>query len=145
MATSPAVPLNANGYVDFTDRSTQFRNNLDRAAAYLSYPVGKRFLPMGGFQYGSDTASNLTKFHSKGAFADGVFFVSEQVAAGVRYDWFHPNTARLNTQWAVTPYVNLAFQNGLQEIAEYQHRDFQLDAVNHRQNDTFQARLIFIK
>jgi hypothetical protein len=30
-------------------------------------------------------------------------------------------------------------------IAEYQHRDFQLDSVNHRQNDTFQARLIFIQ
>jgi hypothetical protein len=124
---------------------TEFRNNFDRTAVYLSYPLGKRFLPLGGFNYGSDTAANLTKFNSKAAFADGVFFVSEKVAAGVRYDYFHPNTVKLNTQWAVTTYVNIAFQNGLQVIADYQHRDFQLDAVNHRQNDTVQARLIFIK
>jgi len=51
----------------------------------------------------------------------------------------------LNTQWAITPYVNIPLQNGFQVIAEYQHRDFQLNATNHRQNDTFQARVIFIK
>ena len=41
--------------------------------------------------------------------------------------------------------ANVAFQDGFQIIAEYQHRDFQLDATHHRQNDTFQTRLIFIK
>jgi hypothetical protein len=130
---------------DLTTRRTLFRNNLDRTAAYLSYPVGKRFLPQGGFQYGHDTLPDLTKFTSKGAFLEGVFFVSEHVASGIRYDWFHPNTAKLNTQWAITPYVSVALEDGFQMIAEYQHRDFQLDAVNHRQNDSFQARLIFIK
>jgi hypothetical protein len=131
--------------VDFSDPATQFRNDFDRTGAYLSYPVGKKFLPLGGFQYGSDTAANHSTFHSKGAFLDGVVFVTEEVTAGFRYDYFHPNTAKTNKQWAVTPYINIAFQNGLQLIAEYQHRDFELDAVNHRKNDTFQARLIFIK
>src|SRR5216110_3305518 len=45
------------------------------------------------------------------------------------------------TQWAITPYVSIPLQNGFQIIAEYQHRDFQLNATNHRQNDTFQARI----
>jgi hypothetical protein len=144
--TDPVTKTPCSGEdVDFTNPATQFRNNFDRTAAYLSYPLGKKFLPQGSFSYGSDTAADHSKFHSKGAFADGVFFLTDEIVAGVRYDWFHPNTARLNTQWAITPYVNIAFQNGLQVIAEYQHRDFQLDAVNHRKNDTVQARLIFIK
>jgi outer membrane protein TolC len=65
----------------------------------------------------------------------------------VRYDWYKPKYAAstFNTQWAITPYVNIPLQNGFQVIAEYQHRDFQLTASSHRQNDTFQARIIFIK
>ena len=100
---------------------------------------------MGGFDYGRDTNSNLTKFTSKGAFADGVFYLNRYVTAGFRYDWYHPNTTKFNTQWAVTPYVNIPLWNGFQVIAEYSHRDFQMDATNHRQNDTLQARIIFIK
>jgi hypothetical protein len=41
--------------------------------------------------------------------------------------------------------VNIPLQNGFQVIAEYQHRNFQLNSTNSRQNDTFQARMIFIK
>jgi hypothetical protein len=99
----------------------------------------------GGFQWGRDTLPTLAKFDSKGAFGKGVFFLSHYVTTGFRYDWFHPNIAKLNTQWAVTPYVNISLLNGMQMIAEYQHRNFQVSAINHRQNDTFQARLIFIK
>ena len=139
---------------DFTNASA-FRNNFDRVAAYASYPVGKYFLPMGGFDYGRDTipvnpaafpvVSGLTKFDSRGAFGEGVFFIKPFLTAGFRYDRFHPNMAKLNTQWAITPYVNIPLRNGFQIIAEYQHRDFQLNALNNRQNDTFQARVIFIQ
>ncbi len=130
---------------DFTNRSTQFRNNLDRMAAYASYPLGRHFLPMAGFQYGRDTNSNLTKFDSKGAFADGAYSLGQYVTAGLRYDWYHPNFTKRNTQWAFTPYVNIALLNGVQVIGEYTRRDFQLDTINHRKNDTLQIRLIFIK
>ena len=129
---------------DFTAEGGAFRNNFDRVALYGSYPVGKRFLPMGGFQWGRDTNPDLTKFNSRGVFVDGVVFINQYVTGGVRYDWFHPKVLASNTQWAVTPYVNLAMLNGAQVIAEYQHRSFQLDPVNHRQNDTLQVRLIFI-
>ncbi|MBZ5500634.1 MAG: hypothetical protein LAN59_00135 [Acidobacteriia bacterium] len=150
--------LCAGSLVDMTDRSTLFRNNLDRVAAYASYPIGKHFLPMGGVSYGRDSTpltydlsgtgaavTSLRHFDSKGAFAEGVYHVGQYVTTGFRYDWFHPNFDKHNTQWAVTPYVNIALLNGFQVIAEYQHRDFQLDLVHHRQNDTFQARLIFVK
>jgi hypothetical protein len=138
---------------DFTPDSA-FENNFDRVAVYGSYPVGK-FLPMAGYQFGRDhiplspaafPANNaLTTFKSNGLFAEGAYPLSQYVTAGLRYDRFHPNTARLNRSWAVTPYVSVPFQNGFQLIAEYQHRDFQLDASHNRQNDTFQVRVIFIQ
>jgi hypothetical protein len=138
---------------DFTEASA-FKNSFDRVAVYGSYPYGK-LLPMAGYQFGRDdipvsaaafpTNPAIDKFSSTGAFAEGTYSVNQFVAAGVRYDHFHPNTSRLNTQWAITPYISIPLQNGFQIIAEYQHRDFQLDASNHRQNDMFQVRVIFIQ
>ncbi len=130
------------------------RNSFNRSAFYGSYPIGK-LLPAAGFQYGSDsipvTASTfptnpaLTTFASQSAFADAAYTISENATVGLRYDWFHPNTAKLNTQRAITPYLNIPLNNGLQFIAEYQRRDFQLDATHNRHNDTFQVRFICIQ
>jgi hypothetical protein len=151
-STSPFGTV-GNTNFDFTP-ATAFRNNFDRFAVYASYPIGKRFLPMAGFQYGRDTApvnpatfptGGLLKFNSKGAFVEGAYSISQYVTAGVRYDWYRPRYPLFNRQWAITPYVNIPMQNGFQFIAEYQHRDFQLNATNNRQNDTFQIRFIFIK
>src|SRR5262249_754054 len=117
-----------NTQFDYTD-ATGFRNNFDRVALYGSYPIGKYFLPMGGFQYGRDdipvrpttftTGDELTKFDSKGAFIDGAFFLGGLATTGIRYDWFHPNTARLNEQWALTPYVNIPVGNGFHIMPDY--------------------------
>jgi hypothetical protein len=155
---SSSEPFGAVGNIDFDFSSaTAFRNNFDRVGFYASYPLGKHFLPQGGFQYGRDTTPvsaatfpvnpALKKFDSKGAFVDGSWAFNDYLTAGARYDWWKPKyaTATFNTQWAITPYVNIPLQNGFQIIAEYQHRDFLLNATNHRQNDTFQARVIFIK
>lgn len=145
-AASTSAPFGAVGNSDFDfSKGSAFRNNFNRYAVYASYPLGKHFLPQGGFNYGQDTNPNGTRFNSKGAFADGAYAFNEYLTAGVRYDWFRPKYPALNTQWAVTSYVNVPLQNGVQIIAEYQHRNFQLNAANYRQNDTFQARLIFIK
>jgi hypothetical protein len=155
---SASAPFGSIGNTDFDFSSaTAFRNNFDRVGAYASYPIGKRFLPQAGYQFGRDTVPvslttfptnpALKQFDSKGAFVDGSYAISDYVTAGARYDWYKPKyaSALFNTQWAITPYVNIPLQNGFQIIAEYQHRDFQLNATNHRQNDTFQARVIFIK
>jgi hypothetical protein len=138
---------------DFTPASA-FQNTFDRLAVYGSYPIG-RLLPSAGYQYGRDDTpvnpatfpanSALTRFTSNGVFADGAYTITDNFTAGIRYDRFHPNTAKLNTQWAITPYVNIPFNNGFQIIAEYQHRNFELDALHDRQNDTFQVRVIFIQ
>jgi hypothetical protein len=151
-------PFGTVGNVDFDlSSATAFRNNFDRVGVYASYPIGKHFLPQGGVQYGRDTTPvsaasfptnpALKHFDSKGAFAEGAWSFNDYLTFGTRYDWYKPKYAlsTFNTQWAITPYVNIPLQNGFQIIAEYQHRDFQLNASNHRQNDTFQARVIFIK
>jgi hypothetical protein len=147
-ASTVAAPYGEPGNTDFdfTDASA-FKNKFDRVAVYASYPVGKIFLPMAGFQYGKDTNPDGTRFESDGAFVDGAFTINEYFTAGARYDWFHPRTSTKNTQWAITPYVNIPLQNGLQLIGEFQHRDFQLAPAGtfHRKNDSFQLRLIFIQ
>ena len=143
---SASSPYGAAGNTEFDFSSgTAFRNNFERYGAYASYPIFKRFTPQAGFDYGRDTNPNGTKFDSKGAFAEGAYAFNEYVTAGFRYDWYRPRYPAPNTQWAVTPYVNVALQNGIQFIAEYQHRDFQLNTTNHRQNDLFQIRFIFIR
>ena len=122
---SAASPFGTVGNTDFDlSKATAFRNNFDRVALYASYPIGKRFLPQGGFQYGRDTTPvdpvafptipTPTKFDSKGAFAEGAFVFNQYLTAGVRYDWYKPKfaAATFNTQWAVTPYVNIPLQNG---------------------------------
>ena len=145
-APTPAEPFGTIGNTDFDfSKDTAFRNNFDRYAAYASYPIAKKFLPAAGFNYGRDTNPNGTKFNSKGAFVEGTYSFNQYASAGVRYDWYRPRYPAPNTQWAITPYVNIPLQNGLQFIAEYQHRDFEVNAANHRQNDTFQFRVIFIK
>jgi hypothetical protein len=151
-AATATAPFGTVGNTDFDfSANGAFRNNFDRWAVYASYPIGKKFLPQGGFQFGRDTVPpsatnpNFTKFDSKGAFAEGAYTINQYVTAGFRYDWFRPRYPALTGQWAVTPYVNIPLQNGFQFIAEYQHRDFQINATNHRQNDTLQIRLIFIK
>jgi hypothetical protein len=154
-AATASSPFGTVGNTDFDfSAPTAFRNNFDRFAVYAAYPLGKRFFPNAGFSYGRDTApvspatfptGGLLKFDSKGAFAEGAYVFNQYVTGGLRYDWFRPRYPALNTQWAITPYVNIPFQNGFQIIAEYQHRDFQINATNHRQNDALQIRLIFIK
>jgi hypothetical protein len=154
-AATATSPFGTVGNTDFDfSAPTAFRNDFDRFGAYAAYPIGKRFFPNAGFNYGRDTApvtpatfptGGLLKFDSKGAFVEGAYSFNQYVTGGFRFDWYRPRYPAPNTQWAVTPYVNIPLQNGLQFIAEYQHRDFQVNAANHRQNDTFQLRMIFIK
>ena len=145
-AASTAAPYGAVGNTDFDfTNATAFRNNFDRVGAYASYPMGQ-FVPSVGYQYGKDTSPGGSTFSSNGAFVEGTYLISKYATVGARYDWFRPNTSVESRQWAFTPYVNIPLQNGLQFIAEYQHRDFQLAPAGtvHRKNDSFQVRMIFI-
>ncbi len=123
-----------------------FRNNFDRVGAYVSYPMGQ-FVPSAGYQYRKDDSPDGTTFNSNGAFVEGTYLISKYATVGARYDWFRPITSVESRQWAFTPYINIPFQNGLQLIAEYTHRDFQIAPAGtvHRSNDSFQLWMIFIQ
>lgn len=148
-AQTAGAPYGAVGNTDFdfTDASA-FRNNFDRVGLYASYPIGAHFVPQAGYQWGKDDNPNGTTFNSNGAFVEGAYMINKYATVGARYDWFRPNTSvSHNKQWAFSPWVNVPLQNGLQLIAEYQRRDFELSPTGayHRQNDTFQMRVIFIQ
>ncbi len=145
--SSAAAPYGEAGNTDFDFTSASaFRNNFDRFGAYASYPIGKHFLPAVGYDYGKDTKPDGTKFSSNGLFVDGTYMINKYATVGMRYDRFRPNTSVNTKQWALTPYMNIPLQNGLQFIMEFQHRDFQIaPGTTHRKNDTFQLRLIYIQ
>lgn len=123
-----------------------FRNNFDRVGVYGSYPVAKPLLLLAGFQHGRDHLAAGGSFSSRGVFAEADFPLHEYVVPGVRYDWFDPATNKADNQmWGVTAFVNAPLQNGLQFIAEYQHKNVQRGLNPERKDDAFQIRFIFIK
>ena len=147
-AATAAAPYGTVGNTDFDfTNATAFRNDFDRIGLYASYPIGKHFLPQVGYQRGKDTNPDGTTFTSSGMFFEGAYSFSIYATVGARYDIFKPNDAVKSKQWAFTPYVNIPLQNGLQIIAEYQRRDFEISPAGayHRQNDTFQLRVIYIQ
>ena len=123
-----------------------FRNNFDRVAAYGSYPVLTKLHLLAGFQHGRDTLVSGGHFDSRGVFAEANVPFHQYATAGLRYDWFDPAVDKAkNEVWAVTPFVNVPLQNGLQFIAEYQHKKT-LRGINPAKiDDAFQIRFIFIK
>jgi len=112
-----ALPING-------DINNLFRNNLDRLAFYASYPVGSHFYGLAGFQHGRDHTVSGSTFTSRGVFAEADFPLGQYVTPGVRYDWFDPATTKdANELRGITTFVNVPLQNGVQAIAEYQHKN----------------------
>jgi predicted porin len=143
-------------YAGWLDLSTQvtatgtFQNTFQRYAVYGSYPVEKALF-LGGYQYGKDNSFDRVlnrvggDFNSSGVFAEGDYNVSEPLWLGVRYDWFDPATnVNDNRIQAITAIGNYSFDNGLQFIAEYQHKDSRKGAAGSQKDDAFQIRMIFI-
>lgn len=123
-----------------------FRNTFDRVGVYGSYPVVTRLLLLAGFQHGRDHIATGGIFTSRGVFAEADFPLHEYVTPGIRYDWFNgarnkPN----NALWGITAFANAPLQNGVQFIAEYQHKNLERGSSPNRKDDAFQIRFIFIK
>lgn len=134
-----ALPIN-NSTTNF------FRNNFDRVAFYASYPIAKKVLALGGFQYGRDHLITGSTFDSRGVFAEADIPIHQYATAGFRYDWFDPATNKAaNELWGATAFMNVPLQNGLQFIAEYQHKNTRRGALPDKLDDAFQIRFIFIK
>jgi len=123
-----------------------FQNSFDRFALYGGYPVLPKLHVLAAFQTGKDDVVTGGRFTSRGAFAEADVPLREYATAGVRYDWFDPSTAKADNQVrGVFGFVNIPFQNGLQFIAEYQHKNTKRGINPDRSDNIFQVRFIFIQ
>lgn len=123
-----------------------FRNNFDRLAFYAAYPVIKQLHLLGGYQYGRDHTLTGSTFNSRGVFLEADVPFHKYGTGGFRYDWFDPATNKTqNKIWAATAFVNVPIQNGLQFIAEYQHKNTERGLLPDKVDNAFQIRFIFIK
>ncbi len=141
-----------------TTGSTSFTDNFDRLSLYGTYVIPK-FAPapvpqlwvLAGFERGWDTgydvatASKTSKFGSQGWFGEIYSPITPMYGASVRYDWFDSSRSIAdNTQQAVTVAFNAAALNGAQGILEYRHVLTNLNAVQDRNRDQLELRLIYI-
>ncbi len=125
-----------------------FEDSFDRYAAYASYPMVSRLVLLGGFQQGTDKVplADGTKpsSTSQGYFGEADVDLHECWLAG-RYDWFDP-TDKIddNEITGITVAVNKPFNNGLQFISQYRHKQTKQGTIDDKKEDAFQTRLIWI-
>jgi hypothetical protein len=144
---------------------TYFTDQFDRVSVYGTLPLEMFFAPgkkkarpvipmpwiLAGFEHGWDTGFNpgtlakTNKFSSQGWFGEVWVPYNQYVGAAVRYDNFD-SSRRIqdNTQQVVTGALNVAALNGAQGILEYRHVLTELNAVNNRNRDQLELRLIYI-
>jgi hypothetical protein len=123
-----------------------FQNTFDRFAVYGSYPVVPKLLVLGGVETGRDDTVAGPRFSSRGAFVEADVPFHRFATAGARYDWFDPARNKSDNEIrGIFAFVNIPFQNGLQFIAEYQHKNTQRGINPDRTDDIFQIRFIFIQ
>ena len=132
--------------------STTFLDRFDRLTLYGTLPLVK-WVPkpvpplwvLGGFERGWDRGVPSGKFTSQGWFGELWMPYNPYVGASVRYDWWdNSKTVSDNTQRVVTAALNVAGLNGAQGILEYRHVLTELNAVNNRNRDQLELRLIYI-
>jgi hypothetical protein len=127
-----------------------FQNDFYRAAAYGSYPVVSRLILLAGGQTGQDETYTSAggfgdKSTSQGAFGEADVDLSRNCWLAGRYDWFDPTDKKDDNEiQAITVALNKPFNNGLQFISEYQHRQTKQGTTADKKDDSFQTRLIWI-
>jgi hypothetical protein len=95
-----------------------YKNDFNRWAVYGSLPVQK-FLFLAGYSEGRDEVSGFATTKSGGYFLEADNYVRETLGVGVRYDQFDPSKRiTANTINAITAFVNVPLNNGVQFITE---------------------------
>lgn len=127
-----------------------FQDQFYRAAAYASYPVVPKLVLLAGGQTGQDetfTSANGygPKSTSQGAFGEADIDVARYGWLAGRFDWFDPTDKKGDNEvQAITVALNKPFDNGLQFISQYQHKQTKQGVIADKNEDAFQTRLIWI-
>jgi hypothetical protein len=121
------------------------KDDFDRYSVYLTFPVNKLLL-LGGYSAGSDE-DNVThrKAKNDGWFVEADSYLSETLGVGVRYDQFDPSDLiRSNNVSAITGFVNVPLNNGLQLIAEVRSQKNEKGANPSQTTNSLNVRFIYI-
>ncbi|MFQ5668953.1 MAG: hypothetical protein ACE5HD_00360 [Acidobacteriota bacterium] len=122
-----------------------FKNRFRRAALYGSLPLGKANL-LGAYSWGEDRdALTRTTAENDGWFFEVDGYLSETLGIGARYEQFDPSDLIDNNDiTAVSVFLNMPANNGLQWIAEYKHKTTEHPAGPDQDEDSVNIRTIFI-
>ncbi|MFQ5700927.1 MAG: hypothetical protein ACE5HU_03690 [Acidobacteriota bacterium] len=120
-------------------------NRFRRAALYGSLPLGKVNL-LGAYSWGQDRdAVTRTTAENDGWFLEVDGYLSETLGIGARYDQFDPSDLIDNNNIsAVSVFLNMPANNGLQWIAEYKHKRTEHPMDPDQEEDSVNVRTIFI-
>ncbi|MFQ5719286.1 MAG: hypothetical protein ACE5IK_07030 [Acidobacteriota bacterium] len=122
-----------------------FEDRFRRAAVYGTLPVGKALL-LGAYSWGEDRdAFTRTTAENEGWFLEVDGYLSETLGVGVRYDMFDPSDLiDSNDVTAISAFINMPANNGLQWIAEYKHRTTEHMTGPDQDEDSVNVRAIYI-
>lgn len=139
-------PTNPNTTATTLDTFTRF-------AAYANYYIMKEKLNgLLGFESGTDKLKDNTVAgaanvgSSSGYFAELDYRTGFKTAYAVRYDSFDPSKkVKSNTQTAITASFNHMVRDGLQIIADWQHKETEKGSSGKNKDEQILIRMIFIK
>jgi hypothetical protein len=121
------------------------KDDFDRYSVYLTLPVNKLLL-LGGYSAGNNE-DNVThrKAKNDGWFAEADGYLSEKIGAGLRYDQFDPSDLiQSNNVSALTGFVNVPLNNGLQLITELRSQKNEKGINPSQTTNSLNVRFIYI-
>ena len=133
-----------NGRISLGD-ATLVQNDFQRYAAYFTIPYNT-FNLIGAYSGGVDKDATTDKsINNQGWFAEVDNYFSETLGAGLRYDWFDPSDdASDDRMTAVSAFVNMPLNTGVQFIAEYKYAQTETGPGTDVKTNSVNLRAIYI-
>jgi len=134
-----------NGRLSLGAMDSLAQNDFQRYALYLTIPIQSVQL-LGAYSGGKDTYKMTgVSIDNKGFFVELDNEFNENVGAGVRYDWFDPSDKTSNDiASAVSTFVNVPLNNGIQFLAEYKYSKTEMGANLDEKDNSINIRSIYI-
>jgi len=125
--------------------TTLTQNDFQRYALYLTIPIQTVQL-LGAYSGGRDTYKVTdASIDNKGFFVELDNMFNENVGAGARFDWFDPSDkASDDITEAISAFVNVPLNNGIQFIAEYKYAKTERGTNPDEKDNSVNIRSIYI-